>query len=96
MLSTWAWRVWITAKRSSIRTVVSGSVRGVWVGSFVVVGGAGGFWGAGWEEVRRDVAEGRRGSGGMGSLACEREVVEAREGWRVWMGSREACEGDAV
>ena len=64
----------MTAKKSSMRTVVSGSDKGVWVGA--VRGFDGGLAG---EEVS-DVAEGRRGREGA-------ESVDGREGFWACAGS---------
>ena len=87
----------MTAKNSSMRTVVSCSLtggncflsadfRGTWSG----------FAGLGFEES--DVAEGRRGKGGILSFGSGRELVDARDCWREWYGSREEriCVGELV
>lgn len=79
----------IVAKKSSMRTVVSGSERGAWFalgfldlasGDEVEVVGAG----AGLDEAR-EMAEGRRGRGGTGGWSAVKgiEVVDAREGCRL-------------
>ena len=74
----------MVAKKSSIRTVVSGSERGVWV-----VGGLEGEEDVAGLLVGNDVLEGRRGRGGMGSVGCwwVEDVVDARDGLRAWKGS---------
>jgi len=79
----------MVAKKSSMRTVVSCSERGA-----CAARGLGGCFGFGGEAIvwgtavcgtllddARDIAEGRRGIGGIGSGAKGSEVVEAREGW---------------
>lgn len=82
----------MVAKKSSMRTVVSDSERGAWValGFFFLSGddAAVAVAGAGLDEVR-DIAEGRRGRGGTGGASVVKgmEVVDAREGCRLWTES---------